>query len=136
MHKKSIFFLIIFSLITSLYAEDKISFEKKDFLQETAMDEASSKNFVFVEDRKNKTSLVIELLNAQAYAAPIDKEGERKILREKWERLLGIDIFYPYFKAKELEDWVSEKATVKFFNLKGRPAFKDNEIKYIFKVKF
>ena len=75
-------------------------------------------------------------LNKKAYAANIDKKEERRILREKWKELLGMDIFYPYFKAKEVEDWVRDRASIKIFNIKGRPKFENNQIKYTFKIIF
>ncbi len=85
------------------------------------------------EDRENS---FWKFVNKKVYAATINKKEEKKILREEWKKLLGVDIFYPYFKAKEVEDWVSEKASVEIFDIKGRPKFENNQIKYIFKVKF
>ena len=76
-----------------------------------------------------------EFVDKKAYAAAVD-EKEKKILREEWKKLLGVDIFYPYFKAKEVEGWVSDKASLEFFKIRGRPKFQNNQIKYIFKVKF
>ena len=61
---------------------------------------------------------------------------EKIILREQWERQLGIDIFYPYFKAKELESKVREKTSVRVFKMRGKSEFKNNEAKYTFSIKF
>jgi len=63
-------------------------------------------------------------------------KSEREILREKWSDLLGIDIFMPYFKAKEIEDKISEKASIKIYKMKGKPVFENSELKYVFKTKF
>lgn len=86
---------------------------------------------------KEKTvNYFLDFVNKNAYAATIDEGKERGILREKWKELLRIDIFYTYFKAKEVEEWVSQKASVNFFNIKGQPKLENSQIKYIFKVKF
>ena len=96
-----------------------------------------SKNLASAPPKKEITiSSFLGFINKKAYAATIDEKEEKRILREEWKRLLGIDIFYPYFKAKEVEDWVSQKATIEFFNIKGRPKFENDQIKYIFKARF
>lgn len=61
---------------------------------------------------------------------------DRQILREKWREFLGFDLFYLYFKAKNVENWVKEKLSVRLFNMKGRPQFKKNKIMYVFKATF
>jgi hypothetical protein len=78
----------------------------------------------------------LSFLNSKAYASAIDEKEERKLLREDWEKLLGMDVFYPYYKAKEVEDWVSDKASVKIFKMKGSPTFKNNQFQYTFNLKF
>lgn len=66
----------------------------------------------------------------------LDKEEEREILREEWKDLLyGLDIFYPYFKVKEFEDWIGEKINLQIFNIKGKPKLEGDEILYIFRLK-
>jgi hypothetical protein len=77
-----------------------------------------------------------EWVNAQPNNKPIDDNAEKIVLREQWERNIGIDIFYPYFKAKELESTVRQKTSVRVLKLKGRSEFKTNEAKYTFSVKF
>ncbi|MCX5687140.1 MAG: hypothetical protein NTV71_00600 [Candidatus Omnitrophica bacterium] len=77
-----------------------------------------------------------EWVNIQPSNKPIDENTEKIILRDQWERNIGIDIFYPYFKAKELELKVGEKTSVRILKLKGKPEFKSNEAKYIFSIKF
>lgn len=65
-----------------------------------------------------------------------DKEKDKQTLREEWKDFLhGLDIFYPYFKAKELEDWIGEKIKIEFLNLKGKPKIEEDEIFYIFRMK-
>lgn len=75
----------------------------------------------------------LDFINKKAYAAIKEEKG---ILREKWKEFLGMDIFYPYYKTKEVEEWMVKKTSIEFFNIKGKPKFESNQIKYIFKVKF
>jgi hypothetical protein len=63
-------------------------------------------------------------------------KNDKTVIREEWSRVLGVDIFYPYFKAQEIEDWVAEKGSIKIGNLKGKPRFEDNKFRYIFKMMF
>ena len=63
-------------------------------------------------------------------------KNDREILREKWRDFLGVDLFYLYFKAKDLETWVKDKFSVKLFNMKGRPQFNKRRILYVFKATF
>ena len=77
-----------------------------------------------------------EWVNTKPAGNTNDESGEKIILREQWERQLGIDIFYPYFKAKELETKVREKTSVRIFKIKGKPEFKTSEAKYTFTIKF
>jgi len=90
--------------------------------------------------RKNeeKKKSFFSFFKSKAFAAAKDKTDDRKQIREEWNKLLGIDIFYPYFKAKEIEHVVQEKAGFKVFDMKGRPEFNDdyNEVDYIFKKRF
>lgn len=87
-----------------------------------------------INDTKN-SKVFLNFINKQIHDA-LDEKDEKRILRRQWQELLNVDIFYPYFKIKEVEEWVGEKASVKFFNMKGVPKFENNSIKYTFKVKF
>jgi hypothetical protein len=87
--------------------------------------------------KKNRAFL--DFINNKAYAADTKiaiMKNDKAVIREEWRKFLGVDIFYPYYKAKEIEDWVSEKGSVKFGNLKGKPKFGDNKFTYTFKMKF
>ncbi|MFA5119454.1 MAG: hypothetical protein WC695_11515 [Candidatus Omnitrophota bacterium] len=64
------------------------------------------------------------------------KVSEEKMLRQEWAKVFGIDIWSPYYKAKEVEDWVKEKCSVKVFKLKGKPEFSKNSFVYVFKTRF
>ena len=81
---------------------------------------------------------IMELFKSKAFAAQVDGDEDRKKIRQEWKEFLGLDVFYPYFKAKDVEAYVQKKSTIKFFNMHGRPEFNNNskEIKYIFKRKF
>ena len=65
--------------------------------------------------------------------ALVDK---KKALRAEWKRVFGVDVWYPYYKAKEFEDWVGDKLSVKILKLKGRPTFSGNQVTYSFDSKF
>lgn len=77
-----------------------------------------------------------EWVNKESDNKPVDENAEKILLREQWERNIGVDIFYPYFKTKELESKVREKTSVRVLKLKGKPEFKSNEAKYTFTIKF
>lgn len=119
---KIIFLILVWVLILTvfLYAQDT-----EDNITE-----------VSVLNPEKKIDSFLDFINKKVYAATIDEKEEKRILRERWKEFLGIDVFYPYFKAKEVEDWVSEKASVEFFNIKGKPKFEKDRIEYIFKMRF
>ncbi len=129
-HQKKILILVcVLALALPLYAQETEippNNHSTDIEAQAALPDQS-------EDMENS---FWEFVDKKAYAATINEKEEKKILREEWKKLLGVDIFYPYFKAKEVEDWVSDKASVEIFDIKGRPKFENNQIKYIFKVKF
>jgi len=62
--------------------------------------------------------------------------NEKKTIRAQWEQTFGIDVWVPYYKAKEIEDRISDKFKVKIFKLSGKPKCDDNECKYTFSGKF
>lgn len=66
----------------------------------------------------------------------VNKEDKQKI-REDWEKCLGIDVFYPYFKLKNMQNTISTKSSVTIFKrFRGRLEIKEDEAKYIFRFKF
>lgn len=64
------------------------------------------------------------------------KVDEKKMIREAWKKVFGIDVWYPYYKAKDVERWVKKRLTVKVFKFKGEPQFERNQILYTFKANF
>jgi hypothetical protein len=75
-------------------------------------------------------------VNQRVYEDTVKIKEEKRILREKWQEWLGIDIFYPYYKAKEIESWVCDRTRVKIFNLRGRLKFENKQLRYTFSMKF
>jgi hypothetical protein len=68
-----------------------------------------------------------------------DEGKERELLREQWEEFLGIDVFYPYYKVKQVEKYVKDRTKVEFFQFKGRAEFDEgssSSFRYIFRKKF
>ncbi|MCM8789774.1 MAG: hypothetical protein NC916_01970 [Candidatus Omnitrophica bacterium] len=61
---------------------------------------------------------------------------EEKLLREQWKKAFGIDVWYPYYKAKKIERWVKKKLSIRLFKLKGEPQFARDQLLYVFSVKF
>ncbi|MDP1852920.1 MAG: hypothetical protein Q8L26_01745 [Candidatus Omnitrophota bacterium] len=131
------------TLVASLgCAENDNSGNKKSALAPSQESTNDGKNLStpVPDNRKNETCSFFDFINKKAYADPVEDKEDKKKLREKWEELTGVDVFYPYFKAKEIEDWVSEKFKVRLFNMKGRMKFDDNKsnanIIYVFSIKF
>jgi hypothetical protein len=64
--------------------------------------------------------------------------NEKQRLREEWEEFLGIDVFYPYYKTKEVQKYVQDKTRVEFFKFRGRAEFEEgsSSVRYIFKKRF
>jgi hypothetical protein len=64
------------------------------------------------------------------------KLDEKKLIRMAWKKVFGLDVWYPYYKAKEIEDWVKERFSLRIHGFKGRPKFENDQILYVFKKKF
>lgn len=64
------------------------------------------------------------------------KVNEKKRIRQAWKKIFGLDVWYPYYKAKEIEDWVKERMSVRFFGFKGKPRFENDQILYVFRTTF
>ena len=123
--KKLLILSCILSLTMPLYAQNDPTPAQKKATQES---KSAPKN-------KNILTAFLEFINKEAHA-DIDARSKKKILRKRWKELLKVDIFYPYFKAKEIEDWASDKASIDILDIKGRAKFENDQIKYIFKKSF
>jgi hypothetical protein len=144
--KKDAMYLLAFALtvilIVPIYAQTNKDLCKEKpqtvcSLDKSVKDYLRDERFNSDSPVKNKFS-IIQLFKSKAFAETQNVDEERRKIREEWKELLGLDVFYPYFKAQEIEDFVQKKATVKFFNMHGRPEFNKESkgIKYIFKSKF
>lgn len=138
MLKKMLIFVLLLTLVMPLYAQEEAGNNKAESTVEAvpASEGQVSEDSISDSTEDKEGFSFSNFLNTKAYAAPLDKKEERRILRRRWEELIGVDIFYPYFKAKEVEDWASEKASVEILKIKGRPKFEDDQIKYTFQIKF
>jgi hypothetical protein len=90
-------------------------------------------NIILVIKKRQNTALARGVFNSLYNPPKIDEE---KIIREEWRKAFGMDVWRPYYKAKEVEKWVKKKFSVKVFKLKGEPAFEKNQFTYTFKTKF
>ncbi|GEM_PF-3256902 len=93
-------------------------------------------SITFAQSYKKANEVFLDFIDKRIYMDNLEKNKERILLREQWQKILGIDIWYPYFKAKEVEDWIGEKTKVELFHFKGRMRFENNQIKYTFKMRF
>lgn len=66
----------------------------------------------------------------------IKKIDENQHLRDAWREAFGFDVWYPYYKEKEIEGWVRQKFRVRILRLKGEPQFSSKGFTYIFKSIF
>lgn len=94
-----------------------------------------SQKLIWPGDEGKKTG---SLANKRAFrafynAASLD---EKSLVRQAWDEALGIDVWFPYYKAKELEGWVRNRLSVRILRMKGEPSFEKNKATYAFKVKF
>ena len=74
-----------------------------------------------------------ELFRRMYNRPPID---ENRQVRHMWQEAFGVDLWYPYFKAKEVETWVKKKVSVRVFSLKGELHYEKNRVLYSFNKKF
>lgn len=95
-------------------------------------------NRIYAPLREEKRSMIWRWFNTRAYASPRRVDYDRRKLRQEWANAVGIDLFYPYFKAQEIKEVVQDKTRVEVFHMRGRAEFDEDtkQIKYIFKRKF
>lgn len=58
------------------------------------------------------------------------KVNEKELLRQAWKEAFGIDVWYPYYKAKKVERWVKRRLSIKIFKFKGEPEFQKGQVLY------
>lgn len=95
-------------------------------------------NRVYAPLREEKRTFIWRWFNASAAARERSVDMDRRKLRQEWENALGIDIFYPYFKAQEVKEAVQNKTRIEVLRMRGRAEFDEEtkQFKYIFKRKF
>jgi hypothetical protein len=92
----------------------------------------------FVYDRRDPR-MFDRWFNSRVISPRRDENKEKQTLRDEWEEFLGVDVFYPYYKAKSVEKYVQSKTKVDFFKFKGSAEFNEgnsHSFRYIFKKKF
>lgn len=62
--------------------------------------------------------------------------NEKEQIRAAWKRAFGCDVWLPYYVAKDIEDKVSEKMSVRVFKMKGKPKLEKDGFVYVFKRTF
>jgi hypothetical protein len=65
-----------------------------------------------------------------------DTEDDADTLRAEWKEALGVDIFFAYFKTKEITNKIEEKSKFKLFDMRGKATIKKNSATYAFSHKF
>lgn len=73
--------------------------------------------------------------NCRRFTA-VKEVDEERLVRAAWEEVFGFDVWYPYYKEKELEVWVRKKFRLKIFHLKGEVQFNSKGFTYTFKSIF
>jgi len=71
-----------------------------------------------------------------AFYVKREKGEERRKIRKKWTETFGVDIWYPYFKVKEVERWVKKRFTFRIRKLKCKPRVKRGLANYICEKRF
>jgi hypothetical protein len=77
-------------------------------------------------------------LNREVFKAAYNnpRVDEKELLRQNWEEAFGVDVWYPYYKYKEIEGAVKEKLSIKVLKFKGEPFFEKNKVLYVLKTNF
>jgi len=65
-----------------------------------------------------------------------DTKDDTDTLRAEWKEALGVDIFFAYFKTKEITNKIEEKSKFKLFSMLGKATIKENSMTYAFSHKF
>ncbi|MCK9595358.1 MAG: hypothetical protein PHH68_02535 [Candidatus Omnitrophica bacterium] len=115
----------------------------KPALSSSPQAEMTSAKLLFAQpvscDYSGKTEVVYtNWFDALVTVSRPDENEDRRKIRNDWKEFFGVDVFLPYYKAQEVEEFIQEKVSVKLFNVKGRPEYdrQTHQVKYIFKRKF
>jgi hypothetical protein len=66
----------------------------------------------------------------------VETISEKQKLREDWERVLGYDLFMPYFKVDNIKKNIETRSLITIKKIRGKAVIREDEAKYIFSVKF
>lgn len=79
-------------------------------------------------------SVVNRAMFSKLYSQP--NVDEKKMIREEWKKALGMDVWSPYYKVRDIEKRIKKKLGVKIFKFKGEPEFSKKKFIYSFNMKF
>jgi hypothetical protein len=63
-------------------------------------------------------------------------QDEKEMIRRQWQDAFGVDVWFAYYKAKEVEDWVKQRLSVRIGRFKGEPVVDRTRVFYTFKSRF
>jgi len=66
----------------------------------------------------------------------IDEKSESAELLQEWEDMLGVDIFYAYFKAQEARRKIKDKFSFRVCGMRASADYRDGKIYLVLKRKF
>lgn len=85
----------------------------------------------------NAKRTVKQNIATQLNALYIKSDPEEKDkMRLAWTETLGFDLWYPYFKTKEIEKWFKERVSFKFLKMKCSPKNSKGSFLYVCKKSF
>lgn len=84
-------------------------------------------------ERKPKPTVDKALLNQLTTKPKVD---EKEQIRQSWERAFGVDVWDPYYRTKDAENWVKKKASFKVYKVRCKPEFSRDSMCYNCKTAF
>ncbi len=76
------------------------------------------------------------LFDEERYPLYRNTSPREEEIRELWRETFRMDIFRPYYSAREVESWVSERTKVKFLNFDGKTDLSFDRATYTFTMEF
>ncbi len=89
---------------------------------------------VFKTEEDSASAEVQKTLKVLTVIKPQDDDRDQ--IRALWAQTFGFDVWYPYYKSKEVEAWAKEKVSFKVFKMKCTPKFEKKSFVYICKKRF
>lgn len=91
---------------------------------------------LYCKDEPQDTKPFFDLFDEKKYPLYRNTSPREEQLREVWRNALRVDVFLPYYSAKEVESWVSEKTKMSFLKFDGKPDLSFERATYTFKMEF